>query len=75
MPRPGPRTADNHRREPLSVSQPTHTFKFPDPAPLLLPADMRFRRKCTPRTPWTLKDAEYLPVCPKRHSSLEERTL
>ena len=33
MPRPGPRTADNHRREPLSVSQPTHTFKFPDPAP------------------------------------------
>ena len=33
VPRPGPRTADNHRREPLSVSQPTHTFKFPDPAP------------------------------------------
>ena len=30
MPRPGPRTRIfNHRREPLSVSQPTHTFKFP----------------------------------------------
>ena len=36
MPRPGPRTAYNHRREPLSVSQPTHTFKFPDPPLLLL---------------------------------------
>ena len=72
VPRPGPRTADNHRREPLSVSQPTHTFKFPTPPLLLLPASMRFRRNARPGT---LKDEQYLPVCPKRHSSLEERTL
>ena len=37
MPRLGPRAAYNHRREPLSVSQPTHTFKFPDPAPCFWP--------------------------------------
>ena len=73
MPRPGPRTAYNHRREPLSVSQPTHTFKFPDPALASVARQYALSSKCTPRN--TLKDAKYLPVCPKRHSSLEERTL
>ena len=73
MPRPGPRTADNHRREPLSVSQPTHTFKIPDPAPCFCcPPVCAFVEMHAPEH---TEGREYLPVCPKRHSCLEERTL
>ena len=42
---------------------------------LPLPATCAFVENARPEPPGTLKDAEYLPVCPKRHSSLEERTL
>ena len=65
MPRPGPRTADNHRREPLSVSQPTHTFKFPDPAPCFCcPPVCAFVENAHPGPLGTLKGAKIFQCVP-----------